>query len=214
MKPSASVKNGPSVLILRPFRFDVLEADPAKVTLGAKMKTLFFTTLICLFYSAAHATEKKVIRYEGVAKIISLTTGVEQSQPLLLTKTLDPQSGYLVEIACVKEANGQTRLSAVYMKVDGDNLTISDSLGAPKYLSGTGKVVGENWNWNFLKFSMNAGPVHIEDVNFVVPGKLIARKQIFLAATGLPIQLWETEMNEISEERFQSASQAMNCPEQ
>lgn len=177
------------------------------------MKTMLYSAIAFLACGSALAAEKKVIRYEGVARIISLTTGVEQSQPLLLTKTLDPQTGYLIEIACVKESNAQPRLSAVYMKVSGNKLAISDSMEAPKYLSGTGEVAGEDWNWSFLKFSMSAGPVRIEDVNFVVPGKLIARKQIFLVASGLPVQLWETEMNEISEKQFQSAYQAMNCPE-
>ncbi len=178
------------------------------------MHFLFTAVLALLSCESAYAVSKKVIHYEGVARTISLPSGVEQLQPLLLAKTLDPSADLIIEIACVKESNNQIRLSTVYMKVNGNKLTISDSMGAPKYLSGTGEATGEAWNWSFFKFSMDAGPVRIEDVNFAVPGKLIARKQIFLKATDQPVMLWEVEMSETSEEKFQSAYKAMNCPKQ
>lgn len=177
------------------------------------MKLSFFATAIIFLSFSVDASDKKVLNYEGTARIISLTTGDEQTQKLLLKKTSDPQLGYLIETACIEESQAQPRLSSVYMRVNGKSLSISDSMGESKYLSGTGEVSGEDWNWNFLKFSMTAGPVQIEDVNFVIPGKLIARKQIFLIPSGLPVQLWETEMTEISEEKFQSIYKAMNCPE-
>lgn len=176
------------------------------------MKSIILAFILAVT-SNVYAAASKTLWYEGVASITDLGTGNVKQQRLVLAKTLDADSGFLVEIACVEEDTSSTRLSAVYMKVDGHKLSISDSKGAPKYLSGTGEVMGEDWNWNYLKFSMNAGPVVIEDANFVVPGKLIARKQIFMKSTGLPVQLWETEMKEIPESQFQTLSRSMNCPQ-
>lgn len=126
---------------------------------------------------------------------------------------MDSQIRHFIDVAYLQESNSKPRLSAVYMKVSGDKLDISDTLEGSKYLSGIGEIVGEDWDWNYLKFHMNAGPIRIEDVNFVVPGKLFASKQIFLKATGIPIQKWEVEIEEFFKEKFHAASKAMNCPE-
>ncbi len=180
------------------------------------MKSIFFSVCIAIVIFSTYqveAAEKTIRWYEGMARIIDLTTGIQRTDPLLVQKTIDPNTGYIIEIACFQGTDKKVRLFPVYMKVNGNKLVISNNSGEPKFLSGTGEVFGENWNWSYLKFSMEVGPVRIEDANFVVPGKLIARKQIFIKNTNTPVQLWDVEMTELHQDQFLQSSERMGCPE-
>jgi len=150
--------------------------------------------------------------YYGDARILTLSSGEMETQKILLEKILDPQAGMITEIACFQEQGKPPRISPIYMKVSGSSVTISDTLAKdrPRGLSGTGKLHGKDWDWDFLEFSMSIHGVRVEDVNFVVKNKLIARKRIFLA-NGTPVQLWETEMTATKPEDYQKRYKEMGC---
>jgi len=149
--------------------------------------------------------------YYGDARVLDLSSGRTETQKILLEKIVDPQAGLLTEIACFQEPGKPPRISPVYMKVDGSSVTISDAAdGKSGRLTGTGLLHGSGWNWNFLEFTMSIFGVRVEDVNFVVKDKLIARKRIFLAS-GAPVQLWETEMTATTPEAYQERYKKLGC---
>ncbi|MCX5785159.1 MAG: hypothetical protein NTX59_05685 [Elusimicrobia bacterium] len=150
--------------------------------------------------------------YYGNARILDLFSGRTGTQKLLLEKIIDPQGGMITETACFQEPGKQPRISPVYMKVTGSSVTITDTLaaGESSKLTGTGSLHGRDWDWNFLEFSMSIAGVRVEDVNFVVKDKLIARKRIFLP-NGAPVQLWETEMTATNHEDYQKRYKTMGC---
>jgi hypothetical protein len=163
------------------------------------------------FAMGADAPARQDLFYYGDARVLDLSSGKKETQKLLLEKILDPQAGMMTEIACFQEPGKPPRISRVYMKVSGSSVTISDtSADQPGKLSGTGSLHGRDWNWDFLEFSMNIYGVRVEDVNFVVKDKLIARKRIFLA-NGTPVQLWETEMTATKPEDYQKRYKKMGC---
>ena len=158
------------------------------------------------------APPRQDLFYYGNARITDLFSGRANTQKILLEKVVDPQAGMLIEMACFQEHGKVPRSSPVYMKVSGSSVTISDTLTAdkPGILTGTGRLHGKNWDWNYLEFSMSYSRVKIEDVNFVVKDKLIARKKIFMS-DGTPVQLWETELTLIKPEDYQERYKSMGC---
>jgi len=162
--------------------------------------------------AGTNAPARQDLFYYGSARILDLFSGGTNTQKVLLEKIIDPQAGMLIETACFQEHGKAPGSSPVYMKVSGSSVTISDTLAAdkPGKLTGTGILHGRNWDWNYLEFSMNFSGVKIEDVNFVIKNKLIARKKIFMA-NGAPIQLWETEMTVIKPEEYQKRFKDMGC---
>lgn len=174
------------------------------------------------FAEVPHLT---INHYLGSARVINLITGAQSSQKVLLTKTLDPLRSAASEISCYQPEGKSAALSKVYMSIQGNSLTIADAedVTKPDALTGTGTLYGEPWNWNYLKFSMNfigqGFKVRVEDVNFHVKDRLIARKQLFSIPNGspadfagTPIQLWEGEVTAVNLETYQNAWQAMACP--
>lgn len=146
-----------------------------------------------------------------------LPAGQLTTEEVLLAKTLDQKNSLITEIACIKSPGQSSYLSPIYMKVTGNSLQIADTpdVDHPKKVSGTGTVSGPDWNWTYLKFSMLYIPFSapVEDVNFVTPTQLIARKMIF-QSDGTPIQLYDLEMDLIPPNEYQSHYSEMGCPPQ
>ncbi len=176
--------------------------------------SLVFILLFSSLSSFGDAASTKTLYYFGEARILNLISGESQTQTVLLAKTMSPSTSTLSELACIQQGKNPAEFSPVYMKVTGNTLKISDTLDTehPNKLSGTGRVSGADWNWNYLKFSMlYSNGVKIEDVNFVVKDILIARKQMFLPS-GSPFSLWEAEIKETDQESFQKHLSEMGCP--
>lgn len=164
------------------------------------------------FARGADTSSRQDLFYYGDDRVLDLFSGRTAKHKIILEKILDPQAGMITETACFQEKGKPAILSPTYMRVSGSSVTISDTLSAdqPGKLTGVGSLYGSAWDWNFLKFSMDYSGVRIEDVNFVVKDKLIARKQVFLA-DGTPIQLWEVEMTAIKAEDYKRRYKSMGC---
>lgn len=176
-----------------------------------------------------------VIYYLGDARIIYLSNfglfkaGQTSSEKVLLKKSFDPNSNVINEIACLRDSVGPSFRSSVFIKVMGATTQISDTPPpqVPNKLSGTGTVAGANGDWTYLSFSMSYQACtlpqcasKVTDTNFVVRGQspdgskvsqLIGRKQMF-AYDGTPFETYDLEMNEISEDQFNSNAADMGCP--
>ena len=143
--------------------------------------------------------------------------GTVVPEEVLLVKTLDPQNSMLSEIACLRDTGRPSYLSPIYMKVTGNKLQIADTADVthPNKVTGVGAVSGPAWNWNYLKFSMNYLPYSapVEDVNVVTPTQLIGRKQLF-SSDGTLFELYDLEMDQITEDQYQAHFTSMGCPTQ
>jgi len=171
-------------------------------------------TLSMVFASSFAIADVSVL-YTGTARLLNLSNGQTSTEEVFLRKTLAPESSTITEIACVLRPNEKPKFSQIYMKVEGEKITaISDKTDFTGNLSGTGSLQGEAWNWNFFKFSMSMKfgehQARIEDVNFVVGNRLIARKQIYFDE--VPTQLWEIEMDGVASEVFEKLAEKANCP--
>ena len=180
---------------------------------------------------------QQIVYYSPQARKIFLATvpgfkaGTSATEKVLMVKTLDRQNGRFKEVACVSDGSQPAYISPVYMKVEGNRISaISDTpdFEKPNKLTGTGSLSGEDWDWNFLSFSMNYQTCpspqcssRVTDVNFVVRGQrddgvtfeqLIGRKQLFLA-NGSPFELYDLEMDKISFDRGKALYGEMGCPE-
>jgi len=178
---------------------------------------LFFILQSPLTWSdSSNAPPAKTIQYfSGQSRITNLITGQTGTQDLILIRVIDPLSSMITEIACFKDGNKPAAVSSVYMRVDGQNLTLADTsdVDHPDQLRGTGSVWGKPWNWSYLKFSfIHSSGVRIEDGNWIVGNKIIARKQLFLP-NGMPLQLWEAEIPQVDEIIFKTLQQQMECPD-
>jgi hypothetical protein len=151
--------------------------------------------------------------YCGNAEILMVEDNEKKTQQVLLAKTYDPQNSLLIEVACLKEEAKLAELSPVYMKVTESAVVISDNKNfAPGALTGTGSLYGNNWDWNYLKFSMKWGPdIEIKDVNFVTEDKLIAVKKMF--NQGKLLMLWGAEAANITITEFKNKRDELGCPD-
>lgn len=167
----------------------------------------------------ASSLNRTDLYYYGEGRIVSLFDGSRSTETILLKKSTIPSENLISEIACVVKPDGKTILSPVYLRVDAatNSFQISTSLdaAAPSNLSGTGTLQGEPWNWKTLRFDMvmntPRGNVTIKDSNWVVGDKLIARKEILLS-NGMPVQLWETEAQVITQAEFEKRRAELACP--
>lgn len=159
--------------------------------------------------------------YTGEAKIFDLKTGLNQSQKVIMKKSMRPNTQSISEIACFQSAGRASEISPVYMKINVEGAIIKLKISDSKYndqtlkLTGEGELYGPDWNWNLLKFHMNYKDgfkqAKIEDVNFVVGSKLIGRKQLYYP-NGEAFQLYELEMELIDKAGFEQRSLQMKCP--
>jgi hypothetical protein len=187
------------------------------------MKVRFTTFLVLLLIapvcfaggSNAYGDTQRTILYQGTARIITLSDGSEAREQVLLKKIYSPKASILTEIACFKGYGKPAALSPVFMKVNGNTMRISDKADFnPGKISGSGELQGPNWDWTYLKWSMQyqmpGGLATVEDANFVVGNQLIGRKQMLF--NGRPFQLWDIEMTELTRSDFDLQVKALGCP--
>lgn len=172
---------------------------------------------ILILFPLLSQAEDKILYYYGIANLTDLQSGRTSNEKILLKKSLLPSKNLIVEVACTQEPGQPAQISPVYMVVTGNRLVISDSEDLKsKKLTGTGQVTGSSWAWEYLYFSMKfetpGGTVGIEDWNFSVGKKLLARKQIFFRDNPLPIQLWDVETTEITHAEHERVFAEMGCP--
>ncbi len=169
-------------------------------------------------FSAAAQANPEISYYYGVSDIrILLPNQLPIThEEMLMKRIVDPENGYLVELACLHQEGKLAYLSPFYMKVEGDQIKIADSVDTdhPKNFKGTAKVSGPDWNWNFLQFTMDwlPSPSKIIDINIVTDTQIIARKKI-LTPNGLLFETYEVDGSKISVEEFNLRASSMGCPE-
>jgi len=149
----------------------------------------------------------------GDARLINMISGEQTSERVILVRDVDASA--VTEIACVKQPRESALVSPVYIRIQGQNVTLSDTPSGPsKAVSGTGQAWGKAGAWSRLHFSMTAASprstVHIEDDNYVLPGVIIARKVIALP-DGRPVQLWEIEMKPTAANDFWKEWAQLGC---
>ena len=149
----------------------------------------------------------------GDARLINMISGEQSSERVILVRDVDASA--VTEIACVKQPRESALVSPVYIRIQGQNVTLSDTASGPsKAVSGTGQAWGKAGAWSRLHFSMTvASPrstVRIEDDNYVLPGVIIARKVIALP-DGRPVQLWEIEMKPTAANDFWKEWAQLGC---
>jgi len=150
----------------------------------------------------------------GDARLINMISGEQSGERVIMVRDVD--AGAVTEIACVKQPRESAVVSPVYIRIQGQKVTLSDTESGPsKAVSGTGQVWGTAGAWSRLHFSMTfASPrstVRIEDDNYVLPGgRMIARKIIALP-DGRPVQLWEIEMKPTAANDFWKEWAQLGC---
>jgi hypothetical protein len=187
---------------------------------------ILFTLIAAAFAAVAHADEsaslpaKTTAYYYGQGRILNLKSGSNSTEETLLVRVVDPASNHLVEVACTLDPGRVASISATYMLISGNTLTLSDKSDYSQTgkLVGIGQLSGTPWLWNYLKFSMkyyfSSAPgsyVQIEDVNYLVGNQLVARKQLYLPDES-PFELWDAELTLTSPDDFHAHAIAMNCP--
>jgi hypothetical protein len=175
---------------------------------------MLLSTMLALVVQATPAPSTRTY-YAGEARVISPFGQPEQHQRVLLIREVDQARSRIVETACLLTPGQPPVTSPVYMRVDGTNLSISDAeSGSGGHLTGTGRLVGEPWAWRELHFDMTyngpRGAVRIEDLNLMLPGRLLARKRISVAG-GPIVQLWEGEVPEVAEAPFRAEWTRAGC---
>lgn len=155
------------------------------------------------------------IYYAGEARITDPFRGGEERQRILLIRQTDRARSRIVETACVLAPGRPPLTSPVYIRVEGDTLSVSDNeAGSGGAVTGTGRLVGEPWAWRELHFDMTysgaRGSVRIADLNLLLPGRLLARKQISVVG-GPVVQLWEAELPEVAEAALRSEWRERGC---
>ena len=149
----------------------------------------------------------------GDARLINMISGEQTSERVILVRDVDASA--VTEIACVKQPRESALVSPVYIRIQGQKVTLSDTPSGPsKAVSGTGQAWGKEGAWSRLHFSMTAASprstVHIEDDNYVLPEVIIARKVIALP-DGRPVQLWEIEMKPTAANDFWKEWAQLGC---
>jgi hypothetical protein len=203
-----------------------------------KLRVCLPVAALCLFAACSTTRTNReptsvqtaqTLYYFAPARITNLdshvgTLGLTHEENVLLAKTLDPIKSEIIEIACVP--SNRVKISPVYMRVSGNTITaISDT---PDFngtkLSGTGTLSGDPWNWNHLTFSMDSAfcpvshpcPAHVDDANFVVQGsgaldQLVGRKQIYSIPGHIPLELYDLEMNRITQDQYDAYYKQFGC---
>jgi hypothetical protein len=149
----------------------------------------------------------------GDARLTNMISGEQTSERVILVRDVDARS--ITEIACVKPQLEPALVSPVYLRIQGQNVALSDTPSGPsKQVSGTGQAWGKAGAWSRLHFSMTftspRGSVRIEDDNYVLPGIVIARKVVALP-DGRPVQLWEIEMKPAAANGFWKEWAQLGC---
>lgn len=166
---------------------------------------------------AAAVPPPSTLYFVGDALITDvMAAGRQHGERVLLIRQIEPGRSRIVERACVVPTGRPASLSTMFMAVSGETMAISDrETGAGGLVSGQGRLIGEPWQWRELHFDMQyASPqmkVQIADINLLVPGRLIARKQVSLPA-GPIVQLWEADLRETAEALFWQEWKLAGCP--
>jgi hypothetical protein len=182
-----------------------------------------FALLSILLTSLSHGTPfDRVIYYSGVEVRTSLFGEPQVVEDLLLVKSLLPSKGVMIEIACTKIEDNAAETYPVYMAINGDKIEkISDSENyTSDILTGSGKLEGQSWDWNYLTFSMNykmpKGITRIQDENWVSGKHLIAIKEVYWNAyDGSPeikVGIITAKVHEIDKTTYDLRRQEMGCP--
>ena len=150
----------------------------------------------------------------GDARLVNMISGEQSSERVILVRDVDAST--VTEIACVKHPMESAVVSPVYIRMQGENVTLSDTPRGPsKVVSGTGKAWGKAGAWSRLHFSMNfASPratVRIEDDNYVLPSGLVIARKVIALPDGRPVQLWETEVKPTAANDFWKEWAQLGC---
>jgi hypothetical protein len=149
----------------------------------------------------------------GDARLTNMISGEQSGERVILVRDVD--AGAITEIACVKPPLKPALVSPVYIRIQGQNVVLSDTPSGPsKAVIGTGQAWGKAGAWSRLHFSMTftspSATVRIEDDNYVLPGVVIARKVVALP-DGRPVQLWEIEMKPAAANGFWKEWAQLGC---
>ena len=159
------------------------------------------------------ATVGQTTLFAGDARVTDLFRGVVETERVLLRRTV--QSASITEIACVAHPGRPAITAPAYLTINGAALTVSDrSDGSIGAVTGTGRAVGDVGAWRELHLAMTytspRGSVAIRDENYLIGGRLIARKQISLV-DGPAVQLWEAELEPAAAPAFEAQWAAQGC---
>lgn len=145
-----------------------------------------------------------------------MTTGSVRTEPALLVRDVDAAQSLVVETQCAPAPGGRgAMVSSAYIRIRDGVLSLSDTASGPaQAVTGTGRAWGAPGAWDRLHFSIEyrSGQVaaHIDDWNWIVAGRLIARKVVSVS-DGRPVQLWEAEMAPTEPADFWARWSRMGC---
>ena len=150
----------------------------------------------------------------GDARLINMISGEQSSERVIMVRDVDASA--VTEIACVKQPRESALVSPVYIRIQGQKVTLSDTPSGPfKAVSGTGQAWGKAGAWSRLHFSMTAGSprstVRIEDDNYVLPSGLMIARKVIAVPDGRPVQLWEIEMKPTAANDFWKEWAQLGC---
>ncbi len=181
----------------------------------------FCAAIVAVALPVAAAVEPSVTTnfFSGDARSTNMFSTEQSSEKVLLIRAVDAKRGTIVETACVKAPTTAALVSPIYIRLTPDGaISVSDvPSGIPRAVRGTGHAWGQRGEWNRLHFSMTygsgRGAVQIEDENYLVRDRLIARKIISLP-NGNPVELWEAELTSTEPAAFWRSWSAQGCAPQ
>lgn len=177
--------------------------------------TLLLTAAVGPFAAAAEPTVTTNF-FSGDARLTNMFSTEQSSEKVLLVRAVDAKRGAIVETACVKAPTTAALVSPIYIRVTPDGaVNVADvPSGIPRAVRGSGHAWGKLGEWNRLHFSMTYGSgretVQIDDENYLVRDRLIARKIISLP-NGNPVELWEAELTATEPAAFWRTWSAQGC---
>lgn len=161
--------------------------------------------------SALGATDH-TLYYKGMLHYTDLTGNatVPADHLFVLKKVILPTQGKFVETATLPDYTGKIADLTTSVAVK-DNSVVATSTNGSAIGTGTIADVGPDGDFKYLNINIviPANGAFVKDVNFITPGKLIARKEID-NSKGVPTLLWESDMDLISLSEYQSLYQSLH----
>ena len=160
----------------------------------------------------AEQSDDHTLYYKGILHYTDLTGKgvVPPNELFILKKEILPSQGKFVETATVRDYKGQMNDLTTTVNVRGHTVFAQSADGSSM---GTGTILGLQPNGDFsyliINFVIAATGASVKNINYVTPTKLIARKEID-DSTGVPVMLWESEMDLISVSDYQSLYQSLH----
>ena len=151
----------------------------------------------------------------GDARLLNMNSGEQTSERVILVRDVDATA--ITEIACVKHPRESAVVSPVYIRIQGQKVTLSDTPSGPsKAVSGTGQAWGKAGAWSRLHFSITAAfprspVVSVEDDNYVLPSGVVIARKVIALPDGPPVQLWEIEVKPIAANAFWKEWAQLGC---